>query len=187
MAARTILVGPSWILRSTAMPLPASTAAIMLPSSAPSVSIFEATTTGPAASPRPPAVVIASATKMAATARRNRRNFASNRNVPHLFSFLVLCRKAACSVDGGRNADRRMQMVQAAKLGHTLAAFAPMIHVGAGGDISMRGASTDEPVAVAMSGIFLGSLAKIARHGFSKSAAFGYAVAVGVSGNLIYE
>jgi hypothetical protein len=38
-----------------------------------------------------------------------------------------------------------------------------------------------------MSGIFLGSLAKIARHGFSKSAAFGYAVAVGVSGNLIYE
>src|SRR5262249_54996760 len=105
-------------------------------------------------------------------------------NVPHLFSFLVLCRKAACSVDARRNADRRMRMVQAAKLGHTLAVFASMIHVAPAGTFSMQGASTDEPGAVAMSGIFLGSFAKIARHGFSKSAAFGYAVAVGVSGNL---
>src|SRR6185437_10758996 len=48
-AARTILVGPSCTLRSTAMPFACNAVAIMLPSSAPSVSIFEATTTGAAA------------------------------------------------------------------------------------------------------------------------------------------
>src|SRR3954470_955998 len=49
MAARTIFVGPSCILRSTGMPRASSASAIRLPSSAPSVSSFEATTTGRAA------------------------------------------------------------------------------------------------------------------------------------------
>src|SRR5579872_3117968 len=44
-----MLVGPSCSRRSTAMSLADSTAAIMLPSSAPSVSIFDATTTADAA------------------------------------------------------------------------------------------------------------------------------------------
>src|SRR5580693_8799454 len=53
MAARRMLVGPSWSLFSTAMPCARSSARIMLPSKAPSVSIFDATTT---AASRPCAV-----------------------------------------------------------------------------------------------------------------------------------
>src|SRR5579862_16203 len=52
IAARTMLVGPSWIRRSTGWPWASITSAIMLPSSAPSVSIFEPTTIAPAASAR---------------------------------------------------------------------------------------------------------------------------------------
>src|SRR5512142_908299 len=44
-----MLVGPSWILRSTGRPRASSAAAIICPRSAPSVSIFEATTIAPAA------------------------------------------------------------------------------------------------------------------------------------------
>ncbi len=44
-----MLVGPSCSRLRTAIPWAASTARIILPSSAPSVSIFEATTTGGAA------------------------------------------------------------------------------------------------------------------------------------------
>src|SRR5713226_8899758 len=44
-----MLVGPSWIFFSTGSPLASSSAAIICPSSAPSVSIFDATTIAPAA------------------------------------------------------------------------------------------------------------------------------------------
>src|SRR5947207_2583169 len=47
IAARRMLVGPSCSLFSTAMPCARSSARIMFPSKAPSVSIFDATTTAP--------------------------------------------------------------------------------------------------------------------------------------------
>src|SRR5438067_2211862 len=63
MAVRTILVGPSWILFSTGSPACSSTCTIILPRSAPSVSIFEATTIlSPAASALPAAAATPSIT-----------------------------------------------------------------------------------------------------------------------------
>src|SRR3984893_9067347 len=47
VAARTILVGPSWSLFSKATPRARSSARIIWPSKAPSVSILDATTTAP--------------------------------------------------------------------------------------------------------------------------------------------
>src|SRR5579885_1051323 len=51
IAPRTMLVGPSPILLATGIPACASISRIMLPSSAPSVSILEPTTTGSAQAP----------------------------------------------------------------------------------------------------------------------------------------
>src|SRR5258707_15467192 len=62
-----MLVGPSWILRSTGSPLASSIAAIMWPKRAPSVSIFEATIIGPGA---PAARAGAPAKRVTATANR---------------------------------------------------------------------------------------------------------------------